>query len=533
MKEAIFKSRIETGFPCLRKALREALRPMNSWFDPRYENLPFFGNGMTGEHIGNSHHDSFSMAHIPGRWLNALLNAEDVIGVSPEEGTVENLSKWAYRSLENSIGFPGCMSLDTMTPSLETDLHNLREVMHALTALVQFRQDAYARELALKLIGQVDRYFDYEKGCMKEAEWMEATGGTLQKWSETSLFDSPFPVTFGRYIGPLVKFYRATGEPAALRQALRLKDVCFRDVLNERGDYDVEVFGNHTHSTTAMISSLALLGWTVKDAGILTRVQRFMENGLKQIALDFGWCIEGYRRTDNVGEINNTADMIETCLILGAWGVPGYYARAERMLRAHLLPAQLLDTCFIPEFEDPSEAERYHLASRSRGAFGFPCPYGHEDRPGADISFNWDIVGGGSEGLCESIRAQVSRQDMFVSLNLLFDCETKEFTFESPYGRQGHAVLTSRCENPALRIRIPARCVIHVPDEMEYMESGEWLYLFGLQSGQAVELQFEFTSEVIEYPFRGGRCYTLRWEGEAVTGAKAPGKRLRFFDEIG
>lgn len=56
-----------------------------------------------------------------------------------------------------------------------------------------------------------------------------------------------------------------------------------------------------------------------------------MENGLQQIAVDFGWCIEGYARWDDVGEINNTADILETCLILGKWGYPGYYARSERI----------------------------------------------------------------------------------------------------------------------------------------------------------------------------------------------------------
>ncbi len=532
MDRVIFKPQVERGRPCLRTALREALRPMNSWLDPQHEDLPFFGNLMTGDNPGNGHHDSFSMAHIPGRWLNALLNAEDVLGIPPEKRTMESLTRWAYRSLENDLGFPGCIALDTMTPSREVDLHNLREVMHALTALVQFRNDAHARKLALKLIDQVDRYFDDATGCLKEREWMADTGGTLQKWSGTRLYDSPFPVTFGRYIGPLVKFYRATREPSALRQALRLKDACFRHVLNAQGDYDVEVFGGHTHSTTAMISSLALLGWTVQDGAILTRVQRFMENGLNHIALDFGWCIEGEGRADNVGEINNTADLIETCLILGAWGVPGYYARAERMLRGHLLPAQLLDTCFIPEYEDEAEVHRYHLASRSRGAFGFPCPYGHEDHPGAGISFNWDIVGGGAEGLCEAIRAQVSRHGQFVSLNLLFGCETKDFAFESPYEHQGQGKLTVRKDGLAVRIRIPTRAAARMLTDVSHFVSGEWLYLSGLKEGQTIDLAFDFNTEIIEYPFRSGRVYTLRWQGEAVTGAKAPGKRLRFFDEL-
>ena len=167
----------------------------------------------------------------------------------------------------------------------------------------------------------------------KRQEYTRDTGAKVQCWSGTHRYKSPFPVTFGRYIGPLVKFYLATGEPAALRQALRLKDACFAHVLNARGDYDVEVFGGHTHSTTAMISSLALLGEATGDRAILKRVRRFMENGLSQIAVDFGWCIEGYQRADCVGEVNNTADILETCLVLARAGYAGYFARAERILQ--------------------------------------------------------------------------------------------------------------------------------------------------------------------------------------------------------
>lgn len=65
----------------LRLAIEAGMGPMSTFFDERCEGLPFFGNAMTGTDAGNSHHESFSMAHIPGRWLNALLFAEDVLGI--------------------------------------------------------------------------------------------------------------------------------------------------------------------------------------------------------------------------------------------------------------------------------------------------------------------------------------------------------------------------------------------------------------------------------------------------------------------
>lgn len=325
MEKTQFKKKVDVNTRNLRQALLESVRPMTFFFDPRHDFIPFFGNMMVGESFGNSHHPSFSMSHIPGRWLNALLNIENTLGIEVDKQAIEHLRKWTYRSLEcTKLGFPACINTTTMEAIPETDLHNLREVMHALTALVKYRNDQHAYRLALDLIEQVDTWYSYEQGKFLEEEWSRKTGGKLQKWAGTTRFDSPFPISFGRYIGALVKFYRATGELCALQQALKLKEVCFRDVLDQSGNYDVEVFGGHTHSTTAMLSSLCQLGHTVQDHEIFERVHRFMKNGLSKIALDFGWCVEGYYRTDCVGEINNTADIMEVCLALGQAGYPGY-----------------------------------------------------------------------------------------------------------------------------------------------------------------------------------------------------------------
>lgn len=527
-----FKKKVDVNTRNLRQALLESVRPMTFFFDPRHDFLPFFGNTMVGESIGNSHHSSFSMSHIPGRWLNALLNIEDTLGIEVDKQAIEYLRNWTYQSLECSeLGFPACIDTATMEAIPETDLHNLREVMHALTALVKYRGDQHAYRLALDLIKHVDMWYDYEQGRFLEGEWSRKTGGKLQKWCGTTRFDSPFPISFGRYIGTLVKFYRATGESSALQQALKLKEVCFRDVLDQNGDYDVEVFGGHTHSTTAMLSSLCQLGQLVQDHEIFERVHRFMKNGLSEIALDFGWCIEGYFRTDCVGEINNTADIMEVCLALGQAGYPGYFAQAERILRAHFLPAQLLDTSFIQEGIDPSHPETYCLASKSKGAFGFPCPYGHEDHPGADISFNWDIVGGGAGGLCEAVRTQCTTSGRLTSINLLFDYEDENFSFLNPYDHDDTAILQINNTAMRFRIRIPTNCAdIHLTGA-KYFCVGEWIYLYSVAAMGRVTIAFAFKTIDSVYTFRENG-FVFRWHGEEVTHSNNDGKRLCFFESL-
>lgn len=515
----------------LNLAIQEGLRPMHEFFDTEKMSLPFFGNNMTaGKDFGNSHHNSFSLSHIPGRWLAALLNAEEILNISVDELAIDNLRTWAYNSLEGAnILFPSCMDTKTMRYLHTTDLHNLREVMHAFYALIMFRRDSKAVELGTKLIDAVDTYYDYKNGVFLEEAYNRDIGAEALCCATMPGEKYPFPPTFGRYIGPLVKFFKATSYDKALRQAIRLKDVAFTKILNERGDYDVKVFGSHTHSTTSMLSSLAQLYEVTKDKQILDRIVAFMDNGLKEIALDFGWCIENETRKDMVGEINNTSDIMECCLILGEAGYPGYYARAERILRSHLLPAQLLDVSFIPN--DDVLPQNYHLADRSLGAFGFPCPFGHEDQPGARISFNWDIVGGGVLGLCIAKRQVVTKRNNLFSINLLFDTDTEDLIFSNPYTRGGRAILTMKCE-ASVRVRIPTRSDRErISADSEWFIDGEWLYLEKPMIGQPIKIDLCLKETTESFAFRDKR-FQMRFWGEEVTGVTSHGKRLCFFEEI-
>ena len=525
----MFQKYVQVNKRDLRKAIVEGMRPMQTFFDTRHGDIPFFGNLMTEPGFGNSHHSSFSIAHMPGRWLNALLSAEAAIGEKANENAIARLSKWACRSMEaTDMGFPACVDVETLEVLQETDLHNLRECMHAFYALVKYREDKHAYRLALRLMDTVDEYFDDERAAFHERRWEQDKRAKCQHWGETYRCASPFPLTVGRYIGPLVKFYLATGEPKALAQAIRLKNACFAHVLNARGNYDVEIFGTHTHSTTAMISSLAQFGDALGDKSVLERVHAFMNNGLKQIAIDTGWCIEGDRRTDDVGEINNTSDIMETCLILARHGYPGYFARAERILRAHFLPAQLLDTHFIPHDEDEGHVATYRLDERAVGAFGFPCPSGHEYEEGAPISFNWDIVGGGVGGLCEAYQAAVTNRDGHVSVNLLFDMENGLITFRNPYDGQGTARVTANEELRSVRIRVPTRCKGISCEQKALVRDGEWAYLGSLSKDECLQLSFEMETDETFETFRG-RTYIYRWLGEEVVAMPNQNKRLMFF----
>ena len=152
---------------------------------------------------------------------------------------------------------------------------------------------------------------------------------------------------------------------------------------------------------------------------------------------ELGWSPESVHQqgTDH-SEANNSGDLLETALILGRRGSAECYADAERILRGHLLPAQLRDVSFLAPSPDPAGSDgRREVADQHLGAFGFPAPYGHESiGPGrGSLSFNMDIVGGVVASLCEAYAEVVRSEPTGHWVNLLFDHETPAMRVRSPY----------------------------------------------------------------------------------------------------
>lgn len=502
---------------------------MQQMFDANHDNLPYMENYLLGSDPRNRHNLWCSMSHVPGRWLNALLTAEDTLGVRLSEQAVNDLARWTYMAFDHPMGLSQSLDLKTYQPVPISDLHNLRETTHALYALARYRNDRKALRIAKRQIETVNKFYDFETGVWNERAFKQEFGSRTNG-------PAPFPRQFGRYIGPLVKLYHAFGLKEALAQAIRLKDFALRNILDKKGDYHVDRFGDHGHSVTSMLSSLAQLGQLLGDSTLLERIVSFMENGLHQIALEFGWCIEKYHRTDHIGEINSTGDILETCLILGRAGYTRYFQQAERILRAHLLPSQLLDTRFIPDWNCPDEDYHHKLATRCRGAFGFPCPYGHQYQMNTPISFNWDIVGGAVASLCEAFRSTVSKNNSLISVNLHFNHKDNNVEIKSPY-----------TNGDVMEIKLKTDCLVRVrlsewvdrekldimagSEKLNSFFSADWLYLPGLRTGSLLRIKIPMRVITTDYQFRSD-VFTFRWRGDAVDAARSLAPHFRFFKEI-
>src|SRR5688572_15178966 len=70
-------------------AIALGCKTMSHVFNADDHDIPFFGSSIDEQSSGLWFNDSHSEAHIPGRHLNALLNAEDVLGLRIEKNVIE------------------------------------------------------------------------------------------------------------------------------------------------------------------------------------------------------------------------------------------------------------------------------------------------------------------------------------------------------------------------------------------------------------------------------------------------------------
>jgi len=508
----------------IRSAVELGCRTMSSVFDRDDNDVPFFGSEVW-PNAQLSFFKFHSEAHVPGRHLNALLNAEDAFGIHVDESVIQKHARAAFLSYSGPIPLPLNRETIDGKPRLFHP-HNIREGFHALYALVKFRKSERARQLAEASIAAIMKYWNPETGW--DRKYLE---GQL----DLVLVDTSLITGVGRAIGPLVKYYRATQYRPALDLAVILKDKAITKFFSPSGEFSASLFGSHVHSTTCVMSSLAQLADLTKDAGLMQRVQKFFDNGLQQISDDLGWSPDS---TDDAvtdrGEVNNTGDIMETALLLGKSLDGSYYQRAERILRGHLLPSQLRDVSWIKNPSNPKgEDGKRDVAQRHLGAFGFPAPYGHKPVEAKSIGFNMDIVGGAVGSLCEAWRAATVFDDSGHRVNLLFDRETDDISIKSAYP-DGMVRIKVRKAGP-LVVRLPS----WVSERDARVEGAD----FETRSGTSllrVAKPFVGKPVVIRMPLRNSEIdlnhhshrIRVRLRGDSVVAMENFGMPLTWFDPL-
>jgi len=141
----------------LKGAIALGCQTMASVFNADDNDIPFFG-ADAWPHAFMDFSPYHGESHVPGRHLNALLNAQ-AAGIPIDPTAVEKHRKAAFYSFSGPIPVPlnrlqaegSSVRLPTGTPVRFLD-HNLREGMFAMYALARFCDDKEADSMAQKLI---------------------------------------------------------------------------------------------------------------------------------------------------------------------------------------------------------------------------------------------------------------------------------------------------------------------------------------------------------------------------------------------
>ena len=246
-------------------AIRLGCRTMQNVFNADDNQVPFFRSTVRPS-AALSFNAYASESHVPGRHLNALLNAEDAAGVELDESAVENHRRAAFLSYSGPVAFP-LNRQTTDGPPVNFCPHNLREGFHALYALARYRNDDEASALAERSIADIVDL------------WSEEGGWDLNRLAALGLHYQEcqgFLHGEARMLGPLVKLYRTTGCGPALELALVLKEKAIGEFFLPDGGFDSKRFATrHIHSITCVLSSLAQLADLVGDGSLMMRVKAF------------------------------------------------------------------------------------------------------------------------------------------------------------------------------------------------------------------------------------------------------------------
>lgn len=508
--------------------------------DERQEYLPFFHYELVQRPIYMKH-GSFDSPHVVGRYLDALGRCSRIIELPDAPEVYAALARHLYASLNRH---PSGLPWNTPTawqPDVAV-LHNCREAVLGLLALLNWQQDSKAQLALHRLCGSILKAVGtgsrFGGECLGSDGWINAMNGILA---------SP-PATTGRLIRPLVQTYRQTGDEAAFELVCRFVADNLETAFEQDGGITAAA-GSHLHSITGTITGLIDFGLLTEDAVIIERARRAYDTGMAPFRSSYGWVKEfrfspelaeplrtaGYPGYDiNRGEANNTADLVEAALLLGHAGYPGYFEDADRMLRNHLLASQLADSGWLQEevgLKDTDEIRYSDVARRARGGFCFGSPSDFISYPAEPYQINADLAGGALQGICEAWEGIVAVTGDTARLNLLYS--------------RSDEVLAVICPPPGIE---PVRVRLHEPKRVEvriptWAKPGEVIFQAGnleprsaqdviedgylklplLQPGSEIKLWLPERRETITEIISGER-YQISWHNDTVVDIDPPAR---------
>jgi len=488
----------------LEQSMRRAGNCCLAWLDPNHDFFPTGG---------------YEVAHDTGRWWDAMLRLEAATGfeIPPkrEAAMLRNIQRLMSNPDALLVNDP---SLKLPRNTARINPHNFREALLALSALVTYRQNDWARETGHRLLATMDR-------CFQPDGRINYT--LLECWGKIPLSTDPchlqppgaawFDATAnsGRALEAVLCFHEATNDPLATNVARRIARHHLANSVNTDGSIRTEIINpnnvGHNHSYLGTLRGLLQFGLVEKQQQYVDAVAATYLNSLwKHNASHSGWTPHDLGKIrfpdsagDPVGEHGSCSDIVQLALWLALHnGQTDLLDDTERLIRARLLPSQI---------DDESSPRRH-------GAWGV---YGHPFGRGAIL----DVFAAVIHSLVDVHQHIVTpTNDGGHSVNLHFTVDTPHITIRDMRANRGRLQVVPKQLCP-LRIRVPAwapRQTVSLTtsgNDMSLRWNGSYLLVStkDAKPGSTIELTYDLpTRETVEVMPVSRRKFRLSWQGDEV-----------------
>jgi hypothetical protein len=337
-----------------------------------------------------------------------------------------------------------------------------------------------------------------------------------------------------------VKYYEATGHQGSLDLALELAGLTLSHRFPEESSMIGRSLLPHMFETMAEMNAYSRLALVTENAELMRCVQLRYEYLREQGLIGkTGWVPENLGVARDIGEANNTAELIETAMNFAKFGWTEYYQDVERFTRGHLLPSQLLNTSFIKNDTRDRIDGRRDIRTRIQGAFGFPAPYGHistRETTGRAGAYFADVSAGAVATIAEIQRHVYVSSGGNHQVNLLFDFENERIQVASPYPGGDRVIITTK-ESGDLAVRIPRwadRAEIEGAMNEQGLAAhfeGDYLKIEQPTVGRPVTIPMQLP-RVREADAINGRTIWIEWLGDSVSRMSRMGTPQPFFASL-
>jgi len=543
--------------------LREMARRAMNYFlrtpRPELDYACRFNNGLLGCPPGPQGEDLVAHGDTDVRQETALIGLRELSGVAEDAHVDEGLRRrvMGYVGDDQLSYTPYAMSCatdlppDTRIGALWTTGWTLRSLAdhHARTGDEQLRDKAGRMARRLKELAHWDTGRAYYPGtALLEGEWIGNFFG------KDTTFYCPIVCDLVHYadvvgdeeIGEF-GYALARGVLAGLPGKRELGPLWVR----EDGS-----FTGHTHLHTRVIWGVAAAGRVARDPVLLEWARRAYEF-VRSCGTDYGWFPErtmlpgerphdGFEQRVDVSETCCTGDMTQIAVELARAGYPHYWDHVERYVRNYLRPLQFAITPEIEAFYRSQNADRSAeevergLAGLRDFEGGFLSDIGVNDWKGPELfmAMAGCCVPEAARALVTAWHNTVVREADVLRVNMAFNHDSPAAVVEAA----GGGVRVTPQTAGTVRVRPPAwtrRQAVQQqradkPTPAHWVD--DYVQFDDVQPGETVEVtwpvpRFEQHVDV------GGRVdgrhpYTIRWEGNTVTGIEPPGTVFPMFGPV-